>query len=256
VYELIPAYGGRLFRVDQHLQRLEYNLRAIGLKNPMTRKKWADVLGRLVGENNAADSYLYIQLTRGAAPRDHSYPASVAPTVFAYAEALQPIDPKHLETGVAAVTTVDIRWQRCDIKSIALLANVMSRQLAYEQGTMEAILVRDEVVTEGAASNIFIVEGETLKTPPKDRKILPGITRDLVLELAERNQVSYAEITFTETELLAADEVWMTSSTKEILPITRVNNRMIGDGKPGPMFAFLYRIYQDYKKDFRAGKVR
>lgn len=255
VYEVIPAYGQRLFRLGQHLDRLDRSLDAIGLANPLLRAQWRDMLERLMAENPATDHSLYVQVTRGVAPRDHGFPKVVHPTVFAYAQPLAPPDPHYLETGVAAVTTPDIRWQRCDIKSIALLANVLSRQHALEQGVTESIMVRDGRVTEGAASNIFAVLDGVLRTPPKGRQILPGITRDLVLELARDHGIPCAETDFSEAQMLGAPEVWMTSSTKEILPITRINEDAVGEGRPGPVFARMHRLYQDYKAAFRAGTV-
>jgi D-alanine transaminase len=255
VYEVIPAYGRRLFRLTPHMDRLDRSLAAIGIANPLSRPQWQAMLERLLAENPGDDQYLYVQITRGVAPRDHAYPDGVRPTVFAYAQALSPPDAELVENGIAVVTAADIRWQRCDIKAIALLANVMSRQQALEQGVTEAILVRNGRVTEGAASNIFAVLDGVLRTPPKGRQILPGITRDLVVELAHQHGIACEETDFSEAELLAAGEVWLTSSTKEILPITRINDQAIGDGHPGELFARMYRIYQDYKSAFRAGEV-
>jgi len=259
IYEVIPAFGGRLFRLPHHLARLEASLAAIRLRNPHTAQEWKDIFTRLVAdqraENATGDQSIYLQVTRGVAPRDHAFPPNVTPTVFAYAQPLKYPPPDQLAEGVAAITTEDIRWQRCDIKAIALLANALLRQQAIEQGAAEAILVRDGVVTEGAASNIFVVKKNRLLTAPKGPFILPGITRDLVVEIAGANNVACDELPVSIEALHAADEVWMTSSTKEILPITRINGRPVGNGKPGPMHARLFALYKEYKQAFVQGKA-
>jgi D-alanine transaminase len=184
------------------------------------------------------------------APRDHAFPPKTLPTVFAYAQLLKYSPAADIENGVAAITASDLRWSRCDIKAIALLANALLRQEAIDQGAAEAILLREGFVTEGAASNIFVIKNGELLTPPKGPFILPGITRDLVLELARANQIPCAERVIAEAELFAADEVWLTSSTKEILPITRLNGRAVGSGKPGALHARLLALYRDYKRAF------
>src|SRR3990170_7320175 len=193
VYEVIPVFGGRLFRLPQHLARLDASLREIRLANPLNPAQWGEVFARLVREQGGGDQSIYLQITRGVAPRDHAFPPNITPTVFAYAQPLKYSPPEELAQGVAAVTAADIRWQRCDIKAIALLANALLRQQAIEQGAAEAILVRDGVVTEGAASNIFVVSGDRLVTPPKGPYILPGITRDLVVEIAHANKIACEE---------------------------------------------------------------
>lgn len=258
VYEVIPVYGQRLFRLPHHLQRLDMSLKAIDLQQPMSHQQWGEVLQQLARENAVGDNgdqSIYLQVTRGVAPRDHAYPKDTVPTVFAYAQALSSPDPAQLRAGVTAVTTPDLRWSRCDIKAIALLPNVMMRQYAMERGAAEAILIRDGHMTEGAASNIFIVERGRLLTPPKGLSILPGITRDLVVELAEAHGLDCAEEPISEQRLLAAAEVWMTSSIKEIMPIVRLNGQAVGDGRPGPVHARMLSLYQDYKQAFRAGRV-
>lgn len=255
VYEVIPAYGGRLFRLAQHLERLEQSLGGIRLQNPLSLAGWGAVFERLLAQFGNADQYVYLQVTRGAAPRDHIFPAGVPPTVFAFAKRIEYPTPSLVQQGVLGVTLPDIRWSRCDIKSIALLPNVLMRQQAVDSGAVEAILLRDGFVTEGAASNVFVVYRGELLTPPKGPFILPGITRDLVVELARASAVDFAERPITEAELRAADEVWMTSSTKEILPIVRLDGRPIGTGRPGPVHAQLFAAYQDYKTRFRAGAV-
>jgi len=255
VYEVIPVFGGRLFRLPHHLARLEASLAAIRLRNPHTAQEWKTIFTRLMAEHGTKDQSIYLQVTRGVAPRDHAFPPNAVPTVFAYAQPLKYPPAEQLTQGVTAVTTDDIRWQRCDIKAIALLANALLRQQAIEQDAVEAILVRDGVVTEGAASNIFIVSGERLVTPPKGPYILPGITRDLVVEIARAKKIACEEKPVGIEALRTADEVWLTSSTKEILPITRIDGHPVGAGKPGPMHARMFALYKEYKQAFVQGKV-
>jgi D-alanine transaminase len=269
VYEVIPVFGGRMFRLPHHLARLEASLAAIQLRNPHSARQWADIFTRLLAEeqhrdvpladlrteNGTADQTVYLQITRGVAARDHAFPPKISPTVFAYAAPLNYPSAEQLAKGVAAITTTDIRWQRCDIKSIALLANALLRQQAIEQGAAEAILVRDGLMTEGAASNIFIVSGDRVITPPKGPYILPGITRDLVVEIAHSHKIGCVEQSVPIESLRSADEVWMTSSTREILPITRIDGRPVGDGKQGPMHRRVFALYKQYKQACARGEV-
>ena len=198
---------------------------------------------------------MYLQVTRGVAPRDHAFPAAVHPGVLAYATPLKYPPADAVAQGVAAITAEDVRWQRCDIKSISLLANVLARQRAVEAGAAEAILVRDGFVTEGAASNVFAVRAGVVHTPPKGRFILPGITRDLVLELAHAHGIAAREAPLARAELETADEIWLTSSTREILAVTRLDGRPVGRGTPGEMYARMRALYQDYKQAFREGRA-
>ena len=255
VYEVIPVYGKRPFRLKQHLDRLKRSCDAILLTNPCKDTDWTAIIEKLIGESDAQDQMVYLQITRGVAPRDHAFPENVEPTCFAYGKALNFPDAKTQSQGVSAITTQDIRWLRCDIKAVALLANVILRQGAVENGAAEAILLRDESLTEGAASNIFIVKNDCIITPPKSELILPGITRDLVVELAHANNLCMEERAVSSEELATADEVWMTSSTKEILPIVSINNKPVGTGKPGSMHKRVLAIYQDYIDRFRKGEV-
>jgi D-alanine transaminase len=254
VYEVIPVFGGRLFRLPHHLSRLDASLGAIRLRNPHTQQEWNSIFTRLLAEGSG-DQSIYLQITRGVAPRDHAFPPNITPTVFAYAQPLKYSPPEQLAQGVAAVTAADIRWQRCDIKAIALLANALLRQEAIDQGAVEAILVRDGLVTEGAASNIFVVKNGRLVTPPKGPFILPGITRDLVVEIARAKGIPCDELPVKIETLTSADEVWLTSSTKEILPITRIDGRPVGNGKPGPMHAKMFALYKEYKQAFIQGQA-
>ena len=191
-------------------------------------------------------------MTRGIAVRDHAFPEKVQPTIYAMANPISPLDPKYYQQGVAAITLEDLRWKRCDIKSISLLANVLLRQQAVERGVAEAILVRDGFVTEGAASNVFVVHNNTIMTAPKGQYILPGITRDLILELADQHGFAYQEKAFSEQLLREAEEVWITSSTKEILPVTQLDGVLVGSGKPGLVWHKMCEIYAAYKSSLHA----
>ena len=255
VYEVIPVYGRRMFRMRQHLKRLDDSLAGIRVRNPLASGEWEQIFRRLTDAVAADDQSVYLQVTRGPAPRDHAFPPDPQPTVFAYAAPLKYADAQQLANGVAAITTSDIRWLRCDIKAIALLPNVLLRQQATEAGAAEAILVRDGLAMEGSASNIFAVVDGVLVTPPKGPFILPGITRDLVLELAHTHGVSCEERMLKESELAKASELMLSSSTKELLPITTLNGKPVAGGKPGPVHARLYALYQDYKREFRAGRA-
>lgn len=256
VYEVIPAYGGKLFRLAEHLFRLDHSLDGVRIANPLTHDAWETMLVELTGRNAAAgtaDQYVYLQVTRGVAKRDHAFPKGVMPTVFAMSNPLPPIPESYATEGIAAITLDDIRWKYCHIKAITLLPNILLRQEAVDKGATEAILIRDGEVTEGAASNLFIVKNNTIITPPKGPRLLPGVTRDLILELAAHNGVAWREAAVSEHELRQADEVWLTSSTKEIMPVTRLDDAVIGGGKPGPMWQRMSALFQDYKRKLRGG---
>jgi D-alanine transaminase len=252
VYEVIPAYSRQLFRLEEHLQRLQNSLTAVRIHNPYAEEEWKQVLNKLLEKNPAEDSSIYLQITRGVAKRDHAFPANVTPTVFAMSSPLITTDEKTFNQGIAAITLDDIRWQYCNVKAITLLANILLRQTAIDEGAAEALLVRDGEVTEGAASNVFIVTDGVIKTPPKGERLLPGITRDLIVELAKTHQLPIQEINFSKSELLAADEIWIASSTKEIMPVVKLNDKTVGNGQPGPMTRKLFGIFQDYKRMLKA----
>ena len=249
VYELVPVYSRKAFRLDEHLTRLQATLDGIKLANPLDPAGWRAVIEKLIAGAPWDDQSIYLQVTRGADnKRDHAFPpASVAPTAFAFASPLVTTAPEIRAKGVTAITVGDQRWARCDLKVISLLANILARQQAVEAGCAEAILIRDGFMKEGAASNIFVVKNGVLHTPPKTQLMLPGITYDLVLELATcyGQPLKVAEI--SENELRDADEVWMTSSTKEILAITTLDGHPVGNGKPGPFGEQMFQWYQDFK---------
>lgn len=254
VYEVIPVYGGRLFRLGEHLNRLDHSLEGIRLENPLSHEKWREILERLVVANGGGDQSLYLQVTRGVARRDHAFPRNVTPTVFAMSSPLGAPAPE-LRAGIGAITLEDIRWKLCNIKAIALLPNILLRQQALDQGAAEAIMIRDGEVTEGSAANVFIVADGTVITPPKSNLLLPGITRDLVVELCHRNGIACEERPIDEEALRGADEVWVTSSTKEVVPVVRLDGAPVGSGRPGPVWERMVEIYQAYKEAFRRGEV-
>jgi D-alanine transaminase len=247
VYEVIPVYGGRPFRLEQHLDRLDRSLAAIRLQNPLSRSQWRDVFSRLLARASG-DQSLYLQVTRGAdAGRNHLFPAAAAPTVFAMASESRPRSPQIARDGVAAITLEDVRWLRCDIKSVALLGNVLLRQAADDAGAEESILIRDGRVTEGSSTNVFVVRAGEIVTPPKTNLLLPGVTRDLVVELAGGAGLPCLERDLAREELQGADEIWLTSSSREVVAVTRLDGRPVGDGRPGPLWRRMDGLYQDYK---------
>lgn len=247
IYEVIPAYSRKPFRLKEHLKRLQASLDSIRLKNPHSDSQWTELCAQLVAQNQGEDQYIYLHITRGPAKRDHAFPKQVQPTVFMMSTPLQTTPPELLKTGVAAITAQDNRWLRCDIKAISLLPNVLLRQMAVDCGAVETVLLRDGILTEGAASNIFVVKNGVVLAPPKNHLILPGITYDVVLELAAAHSIPHQVRAVSESEVRAAQELWMTSSAKEVLAITTLDNQPVGDGKPGKLFWRMHELYQNYK---------
>ena len=255
IYEVIPIYGGRPFRLEHHLARLDQSLEGIRIANPLDHGQWRDVLLDLIARNGGGDQSLYLQLTRGVAPkRDHAFPREPRPTVFAMSSPLSEPDAAARD-GVAAVTVEDIRWKHCNSKASRLLPNVLMRQDAIDAGAAEASLLREGNATEGAASNLFIVRHGEVRTPPKSNLLLPGITRDLVVELCRANAIPCRETDIAAAELRDADELWISSSTKEVAAVIRLDGVPVGNGRPGPLWQRISRLYADYKRAFRAGEV-
>lgn len=247
VYEVVPVYSRRPFRLTEHLQRLHDSLEGIRLRNPHSDVEWRGLLERIIASNESDDQYLYLHITRGVAPRDHAFPEDAMPTVFIMSTPLL-VSPKELlASGVSAITANDNRWLRCDIKATSLLPNVLLRQMAVDAGAVETLLLRDGFLTEGSASNIFVVKDKMLLAPPKSYLMLPGITYDVVLELAVANDIPHEVREISEYEIRTAQELLLTSSTKEIMPITRLDGKLVGSGKPGTIFTQLYQLYQNYK---------
>ncbi|HEY4697346.1 MAG TPA: D-amino acid aminotransferase [Gallionella sp.] len=251
VYEVIPVYSRKPFRLESHLQRLQHSLDGIKLANPHSDAEWTAIINELIARNTAQDQYLYLHITRGVAKRDHAFPSPpVKPTVFMMSNPLLTPPAALLASGVGAVSAEDNRWLRCDIKAIALLPNVLLRQMAVDAGCAETILIREnEFMTEGAASNIFVVKNGKLLAPPKDNLMLPGITYDVVLEIAAANHIPHEVRRIAAAEVFDADELLLTSSTKEVLAITTLDGKPVGTGRPGAMFARLHKLYQDFKRD-------
>jgi D-alanine transaminase len=255
VYELVPVYSRVPFRLDEHLVRLERSLAEVRIKNPYSRQRWGEIITQLIAQQPFEDQGAYFQVTRGVAKRDHAFPKGVEPTVFIMSNPLVNPPADQIERGARAVTGIDYRWLRCDIKSISLIGNCLLRQLSAETGAAETILLRDGMLTEASASNVFIVKGGVIRTPAKSNLILPGITYDVVVELAQSADLPLEFHAVTESELRGADEVWVTSSSKEVLAIVELDGKPIGDGKPGPAFKRMYQLYQEFKRRvMRAGR--
>jgi D-alanine transaminase len=247
VYELVPVYSRVPFRLDEHLARLERSLAAVRIRNPYAREKWREILLQLVAQQPWQDQGVYLQVTRGVAKRDHAFPAGVEPTVFLMANPLVNPPQELVDKGASAVTAVDNRWLRCDIKSISLIGNCLLRQVSADAGAQETILFRDGKLTEASASNVFSVKRGVLLSPPKSNLILPGITYDVVLEIAHAAKIPLELREVTEAEVRSADEIWVTSSSKEILAIVRLDGKPVADGKPGPLFKRAFALYQEFK---------
>jgi D-alanine transaminase len=257
IYELVPVYSRVPFRLEEHLTRLERSLGEVRIKNPYGRAQWRDVIERLIAAQTFEDQGLYFQVTRGVAKRDHAFPQGVEPTVFAMSNPLVSPPPALVERGAAARSAEDFRWQRCDIKSISLIGNCLLRQVSADAGEAETILFRDGRLTEASASNVFVVRGGVIQAPPKSHLILPGITYDVVVELARDAGLPLEFRDIAETEVRAADELWVTSSSKEVLAIVALDGKPIGDGKPGPVFRRMYGLYQEFKRTvMRAGREK
>jgi len=249
VYEVIPVYSKRPFRLDEHLRRLQYSLDKIRIANPHTAEEWQRLTGEIVKRNDGKDQSVYLQVTRGVAKRDHAFPKGIKPTVFMMSSPLVTPAPALVESGVACVTAEDYRWLNCDIKSVSLLGNCLLRQLSADAGAAETILFRDGNLTEASSSNVFVVKDGRLLTPPKDNLVLPGITYDVVLEIAHAREFEVEIRAVTVAEVRDADEIWVTSSTKEVLAVTTLDGKPVGDGKPGPLFRRMHALYQQFKKD-------
>ena len=246
VYEVIRTYRGRLFQVDDHLERLERSSVAIGLDPVYSRSRWKTILNKINKKCGYREAKLYIQITRGIAPREHVFPRRPKTTVVVTARRLTPLPPILRRRGAKVITVPDIRWGRCDIKSVNLLPNVMARERASAAGADEAIFVREESVTEGAISNIFAIIGGKLITPCMGPLTLSGITRECVLRLAKDAGFSVMERDLPLKELLTANEAFLTGTTIEVLPVVRIDDQWVGDGKPGEMTGKLFRLFQGF----------
>ena len=255
IYEVVPAYGGKLFRFDEHLARLDRSLSKLRIANPHTREEWLQrcrkLLAALAEQGLGPDQLVYIQITRGVAPRDHVFPVDVTPTVFMMCSAMKPATPEQRHAGVACITARDFRWERGDIKSISLLGNVLARQMSADKGATETIMFRNGFLTEAAASNVWVVHEGAVLGPPKSEHVLEGIRYELIRELCEDIGLAYNLRPIPEADVLSADEVLLSSATKEILPVTSLDGAPVGHGalrgKPGPVYARLFEAYQRAK---------
>ena len=256
IYDVTPVYGGRLFRFDEHMARLQRGLDKIRITNPYTRDEWLAHSRRLVAAlaeaTGTQDQVVYIQVTRGVAPRDHVMTTGVTPTVFMMSNPMRPASAEMRHHGVVCVTARDFRWERGDIKSTSLLGNVLARQISADHGAAETILFRDGWLTEASSSNVWIAHEGALLGPPKSEHLLEGIRFDLFRELCEDAGIAYNLRPIAEADVLAADEVMLSSATKEVLPVTRIDGQPVGHGalrgKPGPVYARLYEAYQAAKR--------
>jgi D-alanine transaminase len=248
VYEVIPVYSHHPFRLKEHLARFRRSHDAIRLEYPMQDADWMRLVHDLVARNGSDDQSIYLQVTRGVAKRDHAFPKATKPTVFGMSSPLSTPTRTAIDNGVPAISAIDYRWQKCDVKSTSLLANCMLRQLAADAGAAEVVMFRDGFLTEGSSSNVFAVKNGTILAPPKNNLVLPGITYDVVLELAQTHRLAYEVRPVAENDVRTADEIWVTSSTKEVLAVTTLDAKPVGTGKPGPVFRRIHQLYQDFKR--------
>lgn len=253
VYEVLPVYAGRSFRLRQHLDRLTRSLAAIGMPPPLTHPQWSEVCTQLIQRNGGGDMYLYIQVTRGAEfGRNHAWPDDLAPTLFAYASPLPPLPAEMMMNGVAAITAQDTRWARRDIKSTSLLANVLLKKQATIAGAFEAILLQQGMLTEGSSTTVHVIRDGEILTPPNGQDILPGTTRSVVEELAAAIGMPARSAAVGEAQLRSADEIWLAFSTRGVLPVTTLDGARIGDGKPGPQFRRIHAAFLNYIADLQS----
>ena len=251
VYELVPVYAREPYRLRQHLARLQRSLDGIRLANPHRDAEWEAIIRELIARQPFDDQGVYFQVTRGAAKRDHAFPKDTPATVFMMSNPLPIPSREQIEAGVAVVTANDERWLHCDLKTISLLGNVLARQFAVDQGAVETILFRNGYLTEASASNVLIVNNATIVAPPKDNLILPGITCDAAWELARDGGLAIEIRPVTKAEALGANEMWLSSSTKEVLAVTSVDGKPFAGGKPGPIYREMYRLFQASKPKAR-----
>jgi D-alanine transaminase len=253
VYEVVPVYASRPFRLREHLDRLNRSLDGIRMTPTLSHAEWAHICQELIGRNAASDAYLYLQVTRGAEfDRNHAWPENLQPTVFAYITALEPVPAAHFDRGVAAVTATDTRWARRDIKSTALLANILLKKLAADAGAFETIMLENGELTEGSSTTVHVVKGGIIRTPPNGQRILPGTTRDVVTELAARLTIPVENARVSEAALRSADEIWLTFATRGVLPVTTLDAAAVGGGKPGPLFQRMSGAFIEYTRALAA----
>jgi D-alanine transaminase len=247
VYEVVPVYARKPFRMPQHLARLAHSLEGIRLADPL-RDRWTPLIGDLIARQPFDDQAVYLQITRGVAKRDHAFPQGVTPTVFMMSNPLVVPTREQVEHGVGVITAEDNRWLRCDLKTTSLVGNLLMRQLAADHDAIETVMFRNGYLTEASASNVLIVRDGRIIAPPKDNLILPGITYDATLEIAKAIGVPLDVRAVTRAEALGADEMWLSSSSKEVLAITRVDGQAFAGGAPGPVFRRVWEAFQARKR--------
>jgi D-alanine transaminase len=256
IYEVVPIYAGRSFRLDQHLARLERSLKSISIDNPFTIDQWKARIDELVKayehSHHVGDQFVYMQVTRGVAKRGHAFPKDIKPTVFMMTSPLVLPSADVRANGVAAVTQGDNRWLRCDIKSVSLLGNVLMAEHAAAHGATETIMFRDGFLTEGSSSNVWVVKGGVLYAPPKNNRILEGIRYGLIAEMAEQHGVQFEVGPIAEADVRSADELILSSATKEVVPVVTLDDAPVNDGKVGPLYRRMYDWYQEAKQAARA----
>jgi D-alanine transaminase len=250
VYEVVPLYGSRLFRLRQHLDRLNRSLAGIRMPPAMSHGDWAHVCQELISRNAADQGHLYMQVSRGAEfGRNHAWPEGLKPTLFAYCTELDPLPDALLEHGVAAVTATETRWARRDIKATALLANILLKKLAADAGAFETIMLENGELTEGSSTTVHVVKNGVIHTPPNSHHILPGTTRDVVTELADLLSVRNLSTAVSESALRSADEIWLAFSTRGVLPVTKLDGAPVGSGVPGPLFKRIHIAFANYIRE-------
>ena len=252
VYELMPVYGGRPFRFEAHADRLTRSLAGIQMEDPHTRSEWRDLLSTLIARNGGGDQYVYWQVTRGAEfGRNHAPLPKIPRTVFAFCAPLPVISAATLENGVACVTAQDTRWAQCDIKSVSLLANILLRQQAIDSNAAETILLKEGQLMEASSSAVHVVIDGVIVSPPRSRQILPGTTRSAMEEVATTAGITYTSAPVSEKQLRAADEIWISAATREVQPVTKLDGKPVGTGKPGPVWQRVYEQWQRYKRELQ-----
>ncbi len=247
VYEVIAVRRGQARRLGSNLSRLSRSLRELRIRNPHDESGWRGLIGTLIAANGGGDLYVYLQVSRGAEfGRNHAPLPDLEPTVFAFCAPLPPVSAETLDQGVACITATDTRWARCDIKSVALLANVLLRQQAVEAGAAETILIREGWLTDASASTVYVVLEGQVRVPPNSTRLLPGTTRSLLEELADAHGIPHCSAPVSEDELRRADEVWLTAATRGVIPVTRLDGRPVGSGRPGPLWQRMYGLIEAY----------
>ena len=259
VYEVVPVYAGKLFRFEQHMARLERSLKELRIHNPFTRAQWADIAARLITDYDAyaasgepsGDQLIYIQISRGVAMRDHVMPEGLTPTVFVLTNGMKPPSAAQRDQGVACVTADDFRWEKAHIKATSLLGAVFARQISFDAGAIETIMFRDGFLSEAAACNVWVVKNGRVLGTPKDNLVLEGIRYELIEEICAQQGIPFELRRISRAEVLAADEILLSSATKEVLPVTLLDGQPVGNGQPGPVYAQLYAGYQQAKASSR-----